>query len=161
MFASVLLGVTQYVVGYDNEVLFWVMFVVRYIPFGIQLFMMFMFTPDCVEYALYKTGVNASGIAFSVQTFTAKLTTALATAVGAFSLAAIGYVETEGAPQLPGFAAKLWFAMTIVPALGSVLAIPFLLAYKLRDKDVQVMARANAGEITRDEADRLLGGRYR
>ena len=29
----------------------------------------------------------------------------------------------------------------------------FYLGYKLNDKDVQIMARCNAGEITREEAD--------
>ncbi|MDR0847657.1 MAG: glycoside-pentoside-hexuronide (GPH):cation symporter [Propionibacteriaceae bacterium] len=157
---SAVFGVIQYFVGYGNEIVFFIVYFIRYIPFGATLFMMFMFTPDCVEYALYRTGVNASGVAFSIQTFTAKFTTAIGTAVGAFALAAIGFIETEGATQLPGFEDKLWAVMTIIPAIGSLLAIPLLLAYKLRDKDVQVMAKANSGEISREEADVLLGGRF-
>ncbi|MDR0416355.1 MAG: glycoside-pentoside-hexuronide (GPH):cation symporter [Propionibacteriaceae bacterium] len=158
---SAAFGVLQYFIGYDDAVVFYIVFFIRYIPFGVTLFMMFMFTPDCVEYGLYKTGVNASGVAFAVQTFTAKFTAAIGTAVGAFALAAIGYVEKEGAVQAPGFEGKLWAIFTVVPALCSLLAVPLLLQYKLRDKDVQVMARANTGEITRGEADALLGGRYR
>ncbi|MDR0852094.1 MAG: glycoside-pentoside-hexuronide (GPH):cation symporter [Clostridiales Family XIII bacterium] len=158
---SALFGTILYFIGYENQVLFLIAFFIRSIPSGITLFMCFMFTPDCVEYGLYRTGINASGIAFSIQTFTAKLTTAIATSVGAFALAAIGFIENEGAVQAAGFNDKLWMIFTIIPALGSLLAVPFLMKYKLRDKYVQIMAKANSGEITREEADELLGGRFR
>jgi Na+/melibiose symporter-like transporter len=158
--ASSAMGVIMYFVGCQNIALYFAFSFLRYIPFGITLFMMFMFTPDCVEYGLYRTGINASGIAFSIQTFTAKFMTALGTAAGAFVLAAIGYIESEGAAQLPGFEDRLWLAQTIVPALGSLLSIPFLAAYKLRDKFVQVMAKANSGEISREEADRQYAGQH-
>jgi sugar (glycoside-pentoside-hexuronide) transporter len=159
--ASPVLGVLLYFVGYENQVLFFIFFFIRNIPAGAALFMMFMFTPDCVEYGLYRSGINASGIAFSIQTFTAKFTTALGTAVGAFALAAIGFVEMEGAIQPPGFGGKLWILITLVQGFGSLLAIPLLLQYKLRDKYVQIMAKANSGEITREEADKQLDGRFR
>ena len=53
----------------------------------------------------------------------------------------------------------LWFTYTLVPAIGSALGIIPLLFYKLRDKDVKVMAQFNSGEITRQEAEHLLAGR--
>jgi len=156
---SALLGTVLYFIGYANATLFLIAFFLRSIPSGAALIMCFMFTPDCAEYGLYRTGINASGVAFSVQTFTAKFTTAMATAVGAFTLALIGFVESEGALQLPGFEHRLWLAFTLVPALGSLLAVPFLMKYRLRDKYVQVMAKANSGEMSREEADRLLEGK--
>jgi Na+/melibiose symporter-like transporter len=159
--ASVVLGIALYFIGYENQTLFLIAYTIRSIPSGATLFMCFMFTPDCVEYGLYRSGINASGVAFSIQTFTAKFATAMATAVGAFTLALVGFVETEGAVQAPNFPDKLWLAFTLIPSLGALLAIPLLVAYKLRDKDVQIMARANSGEITREGADELLGGRFR
>jgi sugar (glycoside-pentoside-hexuronide) transporter len=153
-------GIIIYFIGYGNPNLYLVCFFIRSIPSGATLFMLFMFTPDCVEYGLYRTGINASGIAFSIQTFMAKFTNALGTAVGAFALAAIGCIESDGAIQSAGYEDKLWFVATMISALGSLLAVPFLMKYKLKDKYVQIMAKANSGEITRQEADALLGGRF-
>ncbi|NLZ83052.1 MAG: hypothetical protein GX915_05255, partial [Clostridiales bacterium] len=52
-----------------------------------------------------------------------------------------------------GFADKLWTAFAIIPTIGMIISAFILLGYKLRDKDVAVMAKYNAGEITREEAD--------
>lgn len=50
--------------------------------------------------------------------------------------------------------------VSIVPAIGAALSLIFFSQYKLRDKDVQIMARANSGEISQAEAEQQLGGRY-
>ncbi len=158
--ANALLGVLTFFIGYRNFYLLMALIVLRAVPSGIAGALLFMFTPDCVEYGLYKTGVSAPGISFSIQTFTAKLTGAISTALGLFALAVIGFVSGEGAVQAAGFDQKFWLVYMLVPAIGSLLSLPVLRLYKLRDKDVQVMAKCNAGELPRAEADALLEGRY-
>lgn len=133
---------------------------VRSVPMGVTTMLMFMFTPDCAEYGRYKTGINAVGITFSIQTFSVKLMTAVSTALGTLCLGLIGFVEGEGAVQAAGFADKLWFVYALVPVLGAAISLIVLRMYKLRDKDVQIMAKCNAGELTREEAEAALGGRY-
>ena len=54
----------------------------------------------------------------------------------------------------------LWFVYALVPVIGMVISTFFYLAYKLNDKDVQIMAKCNAGEITREEAESLLSRKY-
>jgi glycoside/pentoside/hexuronide:cation symporter, GPH family len=155
---NVILTVMAYFVGYNNFTAFMVMLVLRGIPMGIMSMLMYMFTPDCAEYGTFKTGISAPGISFSIQTFTIKLTSAISTALGAACLAFIGFVEGEGAVQVAGFADKL-FAVTIwVPAVGLTIGAVILSFYKLRDKDVQIMAKCNAGEISREEAYKALEG---
>ena len=46
----------------------------------------YMFTLDALEYGRYKTGIDAVGINFAVQTFYAKFPGAVASALGAFLL---------------------------------------------------------------------------
>ena len=41
-----------------------------------------MFTPDCAEYGRFKSGTEAKGITFAVQTFMAKLTGSISGALG-------------------------------------------------------------------------------
>ena len=153
MVASAALGLITYFVGYQNLTAFLVLSFLRGVPLGVYTITMFMFTPDCAEYGHYKTGINATGITFAIQTFSVKLMTAVATALGTFCLGLIGYVKGEGAIQAAGFADKLWTVFAIIPTIGMIISVFILLGYKLRDKDVAVMAKYNAGEITREEAD--------
>lgn len=60
----------------------------------------------------------------------------------------LGYVAGENAIQPAGFADKLWLVYALIPTIGLLITIPILWQYKLRDKDVEVMAKCNAGEIT-------------
>jgi len=106
-----------------------------------------------------------------VQTFSAKIPGAFSTALGTFllsltsfvlveadsiaDLAASGFVQTQQAitemylvTSLPGM---------IATAISYILLLCF---YKLRSKDVAVMARCNAGEISRAEAESLLSRQY-
>ena len=60
-----------------------------------------------------------------------------------------------------GVAEGVWGLFNLLPAAGFTLAlIILLLFYKLRSKDVQTMSRYNNGEISREEAEELLGARY-
>lgn len=63
---------------------------------------------------------------------------------------------TQSATVLNG----LWFTYLLVPVIGSLLSlIPYIL-YNLNDKDVQIMARFNARELTREEAEAQLSRKY-
>ncbi|HIU98908.1 MAG TPA: hypothetical protein IAC73_03590, partial [Candidatus Limadaptatus stercoripullorum] len=41
----------------------------------------------------------------------------------------------------------------VVPLIGNFIAVLILQFYKLKDKDVALMMRCNAGEISREEAE--------
>lgn len=157
---AVAANIASYFVGYSNLVIYLVMLLLRTIPTMAASMLAFMFTPDCAEYGLYKSGVSAPGISFSVQTFTSKLNSALATSIGAFALSLIGFVSTEGAVQPDGFTDNLWLISLLVPIIGIILSLLLLSQYKLRDKYVKVMLKANTGEISREEADKLLEGKF-
>ncbi|MDR0817024.1 MAG: glycoside-pentoside-hexuronide (GPH):cation symporter [Clostridiales Family XIII bacterium] len=153
-------GGLVYFIGYNNLTLLLIAVAVRAFPVGFTTVLMFMFTPDCAEYGHYVTGVRATGIAFSVQTFFAKFSAALTSSVAALCLSLIGYVEGANATQAAGFNDKLWAVYIIVPTAGSLISLFALRFYKLRDKTVQVMTMANAGEITHEEAEARIGGKY-
>jgi probable glucitol transport protein GutA len=153
-------GFLVFMVGYDNFTLFLILRALNSVTWTIWSLLLFMFTPDCAEYGAYKTGINASGIAFSIQTFTAKLTAAISAALAGAALVIIGFIEGEGAVQLPGFEFKLWLLYGLGPVAGALIMLPVLAFYKLRDHDVQLMARVNAGEMTREEAEAAFSGKF-
>lgn len=163
---AAVLGLVMYFIGWQNKLLFIVLTVIRSLFTSVTGTLGFMFTPDCAEYGQYKTGVDAKGITFSIQTFTTKIAAAVASSLG---LAILGFFDwtkieaesfadieklniVQSATALNG----LWVTYILVPSIGLVITSFIYLFYRLRDKDVQIMAKCNAGEITREEAENLL-----
>ena len=54
----------------------------------------------------------------------------------------------------------LWIVYALGPVIGMIISTFFYLGYKLNDKDVQIMAKCNAGEISREEAEARLRRKY-
>jgi Na+/melibiose symporter-like transporter len=81
---------------------------------------------DAVE---ARSGVRNDGISFATLTFTAKVMSALATAVFGLVVVIAGY--QNGVDVTPEMQNTIWIGMTLVPAVSSLLsAVPFLF-YKL------------------------------
>ena len=150
---AIVLGVVRYFAGYDNMTLFYVLTLIHGIFAGANNILLFTFTPDCLEYGTYHTGERAEGIAASVQTFFSKLVGSISGPVAMLILSAFGFVSGENAIQTLNAQHGIWLCFTLLPALGTVLMLGLLSKYKLRDKDVQIMAKFNMGEISKEEAE--------
>jgi sugar (glycoside-pentoside-hexuronide) transporter len=154
---SILSSVLLFFTGYANLPLFIAVHSFRSLcmtlPLGILLP---MFILDCAEYGLYKTGKSTTAIAVSLQTFAVKVYSALTSAMGMFILGLAGFVSGAGVVQPPGVIRTMWLCISIIPLIGLLTGFFMLLmGYKLRDRDIQVMARANRGELSREEAEKL------
>lgn len=162
--ASMLLPMVQkrlgWLAGYDNLGLFYALYFVQGIFWGANNILLFTFTPDCLEYGTYHTGERAEGVAASVQTFFSKLVGSLSGPFAMLILAGCGFVAGEGAAQPQAALNGIWICFSLLPSVGMLLSAGLLYFYKLRDRDVQVMAQYNDGQITRDEADARLAKRY-
>ncbi len=168
----VVLSLVMWLVGYNNLILHIVLYVLRSVPLAIIGVIMFIFTPDCAEYGKYKSGIEAKGITFAIQTFMVKLTAAVSGAMGMFllGLKSTGWITVEvesfeelqqlGIQQTPHALDVLWFSYAMVPAIGCAIAYIIWRFYKLNDKDVQIMTDCNAGKITREEAEKALSKKY-
>lgn len=169
---TVITSVIMWLFGYKNPIFFLVTSFIRTVPLSILGVMLFMFTPDCAEYGKYKTGIDAKGITFSIQTFMVKLTAAISGSLSLFCLGIkyVGWknVEAENFEQLAALGVQqsehaldcLWFIYVMVPAIGYLISYIIWTFYKLNDKDVQIMANCNAGKITREEAESTLSRKY-
>ena len=167
---NILLGFVIYFVGYENETAFLVLTCIRALPMCLVGVLAFMFTPDCAEYGQYKSGISAKGITFAIQPFSVKITGAVSSALALFLLGLFSWLAVEADsfeklaelniqqsdPALQG----LWIVYALIPVIGMVISTFFYLGYKLNDKDVQIMAKCNSGEITREEAEKLLSRKY-
>ena len=167
---NVILGFAIFFCGWENQLLVIILTVLRAAPASIQGVLAFMLTPDCAEYGRYKSGVSATGITFAIQTFSVKITAAISSALALFMLGMFNWVSVEasdfaaleamGVTQTPEALSGLWIVYALIPTIGLAIAGIFYLFYKLTDKDVQIMSKCNAGEITREEAEKLLSRKY-
>lgn len=148
-----------YFVGWQNKVLLVILLVCALDAAIIPSILMSAIPADCVEYGCYKTGIRKEGITFAMQTFTNKFCGSIATAMAGLLLILIGHKGETGvmtqSMQNGLFAGMCWF-----PIIGQLLGLPLLFKYKLRDKDVQIMADVNSGKMTRTDAEEIFKGRY-
>ena len=157
---ALLLGIVRFIAGYENMTVFMILNALGGIPLGIAVILQYQFTPDCYEYGQYKTGLKMRGVTFAAQTFFTKLNGAIATAVSVFALTLIGFREGEGVVQAAGFADKLWTFSCLGGIIGGICTLLILRLYKLNDHDVQLMAKCNNGEISREEAEAQMINQY-
>ncbi len=166
----IVFGLVIYFTGYDNQGLFLTLTCIRTIPMSVLNILAFMFTPDCAEYGQYKSGISAKGITFAIQTFSVKITGAISSSLALFLLGLFGWisVEAESFEQLAAMNIQqsaaalngLWIVYALVPVIGMIISTFFYLGYKLNDRDVQIMAKCNSGEISRQDAEKLLSRNY-
>ena len=118
-----------------------------------------------------QAGIDATGINFAVQTFSAKIPGAFSTALGTFLLSLTSFVLVEadsiadlassGFTQTREAITEMYLVTTLPGIIASAISYTLLLCfYKLRSKDVAIMAKCNSGEITREEAEKLLSRKY-
>jgi probable glucitol transport protein GutA len=154
------LGVVRYFVGYENFTLFMVFVILTSVTAAANGILVFLFTPDCIEYGTYHTGERAEGVVAAIQSFFNKLMTSVAASLAMFVIGLFGFVSGENAVQPQSAIEGIWLANTIFPSIGAAVSVVALRFYKLRDKDVQVMAKYNAGEISKEEAESALAAKY-
>ena len=167
---SIITGVIAFLVGYKNVLLYMAASLLNVIPASLATAVSSYIVPNCIEYGKFKSGKDATGIQFAFGTFTAKFPSAIASSLGLYLLklygwqtitaesfaevAALGIVQSETAIR------GLWVVTAGIPIIGTVLSLLCYLAYNLTDKDAEIMARCNAGEINRQEAEKLLSKVY-
>ena len=158
---AVVMDIVTYLVGYGNLVIALILIMLKCTGLGFWQVIIYMLIADTVEYGTYKSGTRAAGVTFSLQAFIAKLKNALIGTIVLLSLSAVHFVEGENAVQPAGVAEGVWGLFNLLPAAGFTVALLILLAfYKLRSRDVQTMSQYNNGEISREDAEKLLAARY-
>ena len=163
LIASFAGSTAMYLVGYHNFVLIAFFLMVKGVGISFFLILSYMLVGDSVEYGTYKTGTRATGISFSLQTFTAKMKNAVIGSLSLFALGLFGYDSdlAETVRQSEEVIKGIWAVYNLMPAIGALFCILMLvLFYKMRDKDVEVMAAYNSGAISKQEAEKALYDKY-
>lgn len=168
MFFEAAMFALMYFIGYSN---IWVVIILsalagtfNFLCAVVQNFLV----PDTIEYTRYKTGEDCSGIFYALNSFVYKATSGLSGSLGLAMMGWFGFqavnatsfADLEGVVQPQSAMSGMWFVYALFPAICYVLAGASLLLYNLRDKDAQLMAKCNSGEITREECEMQLSRKY-
>lgn len=153
-------SIAMFFTGYSSLIVFCVLMFFKGCFLGGTSIIGMMFIHDAIEYGAYKTGRHNTGVSLSIQTFSNKIRSALASSIPFAILALFSFVEGEPDVQPQTAVDGIWFTFTIIPAIGSFATLIFFSFYKLRDKAVQVMVQYNEGHITKEEADAKLEEKY-
>lgn len=158
--SNILFSILLFFVGYHNLIPYIGVLMLKSLLGGCASVVSAMFIADCAEYGHFLTGQRNQGVAFSTQTFTAKFTGAISTSVGMFILGLIGFQSGSGAIQSASTLNGIWYMYTLIPCISLLAAVLLLIfGYKLKSTDAQIMAKVNAGEISREEAENALKGK--
>ncbi len=138
------------------------------IPSTLMGLVEYTFTLDCLEYGRYKTGIDATGINFAVQTFSAKIPGAVNTFIAGILTTMTTFIfyeyetisELDHLPQPEGALDQIWSISLVNLLFDVVIVFVLLKSYKLKSKDAAIMAKYNSGEITREECDAQLSRKY-
>lgn len=156
-------GLASYFIGYKSLLVSGILIGLMCTGMAFYVVICYMFVADTVEYGDYKTGTRATGITFALQTFVSKLKSAFLGSVALGALAVFGYDSSlsESVIQSPRVVQGIWTVFNLLPVLGNVVCILLLvLFYKLKDRDVQVMASYNNGSISKKTAEMELSAKY-
>lgn len=159
-----------YFAGYRNFALVTVLLVLQAAPGNVSVIAKTFFTPDTIEYTRYKTGKDCSGIFFSLNAFVNKLTGSISASLGLFLLGLSEWVPVEAesfeelaaqnVTQTPAALNSLWTIYMLIPAIGTILGVAVMAFYRLKERDVELMAKCNSGQITREECEVQLSRKY-
>ena len=167
MYVIIMVTIFFFGSGAKVAIIHYVLYVLSLIFLQIPVLVVPMMIPDLAEYGRYKTGINATGITFSMGTFVEKLNSAISSSLGLILIGLFGWVAVQaadfselaalGVTQPASALSALWFVHTLLPAIGAAIMFILLRFYKIKEKDVPIMILANNGEITREDAEKQMG----
>ena len=181
--AHILLGIVfggmyvlQYLAGYENITVFIILSTIAGLANSLRYVFMNFIAPDTIEYTRYKTGKDCAGIFYSLNAFVSKAVGGVGASIGLLVMGLFGWheVQAESYDQLlqmgmqagqagyqtPEAIHGMWVVYALIPGIGFLLSTLVLFFYKLKDKDAELMAKCNAGEISREECEAQLSRKY-
>lgn len=118
------ISVAMYLFGFENIVSVVIFLALTGVTIGIFNVLQPSMIADSVDAAERTTGVRNDGISFATLTFTAKVMSAMATAIFGLVVVVAGY--QKGVTITPEMQNTVWIGITLVPAVSCLLsAIPF------------------------------------
>jgi len=142
---SSLTSIAFFLVGFDDLHWVYAMIAINALPVGARTVLTTAMIADTIEYIHWRTGERSEGIIFSVQTFMAKITTAIGGFVGGVSLTLIGYVPNV--EQSADTLQWIFVLITLIPGITGLASLLPLYFYELNEtRHQQILAELKTRE---------------
>ncbi len=130
-----------FMLGYENAFLTTVILGLLFAIYAITAPILSVMIAETIEYTEYKTGIRAEAVTFSGQTFSGKLSVALAGTFAGFLLSIIQY-DSELKVQSDFTLQGLFIVMSLLPAIFSILRMIVLKFLKYdEDAHAEIVAK--------------------
>lgn len=157
---SAVMYLVTYLIGYQNKTFVLIAMAVIAALAILPGIVMGAIPQDCIEYGTFKSGIRKEGITFALQSFISKVIAAFAS-VNAMLILHFTDYDPSLTAQSDTTTSAIWAGTLLLPMAGMLLGLVFLFAYKLKDRDVQLMSDANKGKITKEEALSQMSREYK
>jgi len=164
------LRLAVFLLGYRHFLLHVILLMATAFPSILHTMAVQYMTLDCIEYSRYKTGKESAGITYALNSFISKVTQTVSNSICLIVLGLFGWVSIQAESfveiaekniaQPPSAIRGLWFVYAGTWVIGIGLCLVLLFFYRLPNRDAQLMAKANSGEITREDAALQMSRAY-
>lgn len=154
----------------QNLSIFYLLSLIQATSYVMTMFSGTQLMPDLAELVKYKTEKDIAGVVVATYSFVTKLVNSLVTSVSLIILGIYGWASVEansfdelaqlnaqGIGLQTDYALKgLWNVSYLFPIIGFALAAIAFSFVKVKRKDVAIYMKVNSGEMTKEEAEKLL-----
>ncbi|MEG8980356.1 MFS transporter [Priestia megaterium] len=140
---DILIRVVFFFIGYENTLVVFIFLAIVTCLHSLTTPIISAMIVDTIEYSEWRTGRRCEAITFSGQTFTGKLSIAIAGGLTGIVLNTVGYLpgQAQSSQTLSG----LFFCIVLIPALGSVLRLVCMSFYTFtEDKHEAIVEELNS-----------------
>lgn len=124
-------AITFFFVGYESISAVYAMTLISALFTGGPIIIITAMLADSIDYMEWRAGNRSEGVIFSIQTFLAKFSSAIGGFLAGMALTVIGYVPN--AAQSTQTLSGIFILITLIPGLGSLIALVPLKFYELNE----------------------------
>ncbi|MCE7792055.1 MFS transporter [Salipaludibacillus sp. CUR1] len=133
LIADIIVRVLFFMTGYGNTTVVLAFLTVTMILYTATGPLISAMLAETIELTEVRTGQRSEAVTFSGQTFTGKLSVAIAGGATGVILTVINYVPNQAQSQ--GTLTGLFFVIALLPALGSIIRLVLMYFYKYTEKE--------------------------
>lgn len=119
----------------QNPYVWLTIFAVGMFATGFYTVLIWAMVADCIDYQEKRTGQREEGTIYATYSLFRKLAQGLGSAAVSLAIGWAGYVQANGANQLPGVADNIYFVVSLLPFIGNVVCfVSMFLLYNIKEE---------------------------
>ncbi len=119
----------------QNPYVWLAIFAIGMFATGFYTVLIWAMVADCIDYQEKRTGQREEGTIYATYSLFRKLAQGIGSAAVSLAIGWAGYVQANGANQLPGVADNIYFVVSLLPFIGNVVCfLSMFLMYNIKEE---------------------------